>query len=88
MNIRILKRIRKKTKVDVIRGVGWFIQHKYNVYINDNYEESYITLSGAIKYAWMEMKYHGLTDKEKKILLDRGEKKNIEDDGQTSYKNY
>ena len=36
----------------------------------------------------MEMKYHGLTDKEKKILLDRGEKKNIEDDGQTSYKNY
>jgi hypothetical protein len=90
MNTRILKRIRKKTKI-TIRLSKMSSNYPYEVYINDKYEESYSTLSGAIRYAWIEMKYYGLTDKEGKILRYREEKKNkknIEDDGQTAYRNY
>lgn len=73
MKTKILKRIRRKTKV-VIRLNQKYPSHPYDIFTNGEYDESRSTLSGAIEYAWDRIRFYGLTDEEKRVLGDRSEK--------------
>lgn len=83
MKTKILRRIRKKTKVLIVETDNF---HKYDVFINGKYQDCWTRLNRAINYAWFQVKNRGLTNKEKKILTDRRNK--IEKRKGLVYSNY
>ena len=84
MKAKILKRIRNKTKILILETDDL---HKYNIYVNGDYEESWSNLSKAINYAWLEITSRGFTDKEKKELKYRRDRSEIAKRGKIVYEN-
>jgi hypothetical protein len=84
MKAKILKRIRRKTRILILETDGF---HRYIVYVNGKYEESWADLSKAINYAWLEITTRGLTDKEYSKLEYRRKRCKIVKQGKLVYEN-